>query len=190
MVQSIPAQIVNAIKVENCELIIRLFKENLEQVNFYTPFGGHTWLGYAAQIGKLESVKTLVNIGISINTGDKRDNVLPICCAAGNGHVHIVEYFLDVGTDLDVSESIRNALFSAIIGRSVEIVKKLLNAGIDSKVSYDSKTMKSMDATAFALMRGEQECALAIALWNTNGNEEAAKLELSRAHEVAEKNAY
>jgi uncharacterized protein len=191
MVQkSIPAQIVDAIKSEDRESIFNLFKENSEQVNTFTPFGGHTWLGYAAQLGKLGSVKALVESGVCINVGDNRENVLPICCAADSGHIQVVEFFLNNGAELDVSNSIRNPLFAAIVGRSLEIVEKLLDTGIDSKVRYDSETMSNMDAIAFALLRGEHDCARMIALWNTEGNEEEAKLLLLEADAIAEKNSH
>jgi len=166
-----------------------LFSKNPDQLSFYTPFGGHTWLGYAAQIGKLDAVKTLVKLGLGINVGDKRNNALPVSVAASSGHVEVVDFFLKNGTDLDVSSAINNALFSAVIGRSTEIVEKLLDAGIDSKVRYNTSTMKNMDAIAFALMRGEKECARIIALRNTNGDEEQAVSTLAAAYEIADKNA-
>jgi hypothetical protein len=50
--------------------------------------------------------------------------------------------------------------------------------------------MEDMDAVAFALMRGEKECAEIIALWNANGDEDAAKIALNNADQIAEENAY
>ena len=90
--RTIPKQIVDAIKAEDCNEIKRIFSENPDQITFFTPFGGSTWLGYAAQVGKLQSIKTLIECGIDINAGDKRENVKPICDAASGGHAVIVEF--------------------------------------------------------------------------------------------------
>jgi ankyrin repeat protein len=186
---SIPAQIVDAIKQENCEMIRKLFNENPEQVAFVTPFAARTWLGFAAQVGKLSAVKVLVDIGFDVNTGDARYDAKPICAAAANDHYDVVKYLLSLGSVLDVSASIRNALCAAIIGRSPAIVQLLLEAGIDSKVRYNSRTMKNMDAVAFALKQGEKECARIIALWNGDGDEVAAARALADAREVVMVNA-
>lgn len=188
--KSMPAQIVDAIKDENEELIRELMNSNPEQITAFSPFGGQTWLGYASQLGKLGSVKALVGLGLDINVGDNRENILPICSAADGGHIQVVEYLLSNGSSLDVSKSVRNPLFAAIVGRSVEIVELLLAAGIDSKTRYNSETMIDMDAIAFALLRGEKGCAKAIAMWNSKGNQEIAKLLLAEADNIAEKNAY
>lgn len=187
--KSITAQIVEAIKNEDRGAIVRLFDKDPGQANTFTPFGGQTWLGYAAQIGKLGSVKALIDIGVDVNAGDRRDNRRPICTAAANDHYDVVAYLLEKGTVLDVSASICNALFAAIIGRSPRIVRLLLEAGIDSNVSYNSETMRGMDAVAFALMRGEKECAEIIALWNASGDKEKAKVAMIKADQIAEENA-
>lgn len=187
--KSVAVQIIEAIKDEDGELLKRLFKENPEQIKFYTPFGGQTWLGYASQIGKLKSVKLLVEIGIDVNIGGKIDNIKPVCSAAARGHLEVVEYLISCGADLDVDLSVKNPLFAAIIGRSTEVVNLLLVSGIDSTVSYNSKTMRDMDAVAFALMNGEVECARIIALWNFKGDVEVAEAYLKEADQIAEINA-
>jgi uncharacterized protein len=188
--ESIQKRLVDAIKSEDCEAIESLLKDNLEQITFHTPFGSQTWLGYAAQIGKLKSARSLINSGINVNAGSKRENRKPICSAAANGHYELVEYLIHSGSELDTSLSIRNPLFSAIVGRSLKIVNLLLEAGIDSKIHYDSETMRSMDAVAFALMRGETDCARAIALWNAKGSETIAQAALSEADRIANLNAF
>lgn len=183
------ARIADAIDAADCERIADLFAGNPDQMSSYTPFGSQTWLGYAAQVGKLNVVKTLVEIGLDVNARDKRDDGKPICSAAENNHYDVAAYLLSAGAVMDVSLSVRNPLFAAIVGRSPEIVRLLLKSGIDSKAGYTSKTMKDMYAVAFALMRGETECARIIALWNTDGDEEAADAALAEADKIAEKNA-
>ncbi|MEY8195429.1 MAG: ankyrin repeat domain-containing protein [Cycloclasticus sp.] len=187
--KNIALQIAEAIKTEDEAKILILFKDNPGQVEVFTPFGGQTWLGYASQIGKIVSLKTLVDVGISVNRGDKRDNRLPICSAAANDHIDIVVFLLKSQTVLDVSLSVRNALFSAIVGRSPRIVKLLLDAGIDSEICYNSESMTNMDAVAFALMRGELESARIIATWNSKGDENIANSALEKADVIAEQNS-
>lgn len=187
--KSTPAQIVAAIKSEDVEVIEALFHEYPDQVLAFTPFAGETWLGYAAGLGKLKSTTALVNLGLDVNAGDKRDNVRPISSAASGGHYDVAEYLLTNGAQLDESSSVCNPLFSAIVGRSPEIVELLLQAGVNSKIVYNTETMKNMDAVAFALMRGEKECANIIALWNAGGDAEAAKIALNKAERIAEENA-
>lgn len=188
---SIPKQIIDAIDNGDCETIRALITEHPEQKDFYTPFGGATWLGYAAAHGTLDAVKTLIDLGLDVNNGGKYDEGKSISNAADNGRPDVVAYLLSQGAVLDTSLSVRNPLFAAIIGgtpkddRSPEVVKLLLEAGIDSKVRYNSKTMKNMDALAFARMWGNMECARMIALWNANGDEALAKEALVEAERIA-----
>lgn len=188
---SIPKQIVDAIDNGDCEAIRALITEHPEQKDFFTPFGSATWLGYAAGYGSLGTVELLIDLGFDVNKGDKYDERKPISNAASKGRSDIVAYLLSQGAVLDTSLSVRNPLFAAISGgtpkadRSPEVVKLLLEAGIDSKVRYNSKTMKNMDALAFARMWGKMECARMIALWNANGDEALAKEALVEAERIA-----
>jgi len=188
--ESIPKKMVEAIRAEACEKIQRLLQENPEQISFNTPFGTQSWLGYAAQIGKLISAKVLVANGIDVNTGDKRDNRKPICGAAANGHLELVEYLIDSGSILDTSLSVRNPLFAAVVGKSSKITQLLLEAGIDSSVRYNSATMTNMDTLAFSLMRGEQKCAEIIAQWNAKNYRVKANALLEEAKSIAENNKF
>lgn len=189
-IESVPKQLADAIEAEDCKSILRLLRENPDQLAWHTPFGSQTWLGYAAQIGKVKAAECLIEAGVDINAGDKRENRKPICSAAANGHYEMVSFLLERGAEIDVSLSVRNPLFAAIVGRSVQITKLLLTAGIDSAVSYTSNTMRDMDAVAFALMRGETECARVIASWKAEGNGAQTEEMLSAAYRVAEENAF
>lgn len=57
---------------------------------------------------------------------------------------------------------------------------QLLDHGIDSLVAYESPTMKSMDAVAFALERGESRIAEAIAKRDSPANLERRLREAGR----------
>lgn len=187
--KTIASQIVEAIKAEDTALLRRLFEENPNQRDVYTPFGSQTWLGYAAQIGKLKSIKELESLGLNINLGDKREGRRPICSAAANDHSEIVEYLLSKGADLDTDLAVRNPLFAAIVGSSIESICLLLESGINVDARYDSDTMHNMDAIAFAVMRGCTEGARLIALSSVQDTAKAEELFIE-ARKIAKSNAY
>lgn len=181
--------IIGAIDSQDREKMALLFGENPDQVNNIIPLGKQTWLGYAAQKGKVEAAKYLIEIGGDINQGDERDGIKPICNATAGGFHEMTKLLIDAGAILDVSSSVRNPLFGAITSRSPNITQLLLEAGIDSTVRYNSDTMKNMDAVAFALMWGDKESARLIALRNANGDEKTAVKALEEADKIAEENA-
>ncbi len=121
--------------------------------------------------------------------------------AASKGRFNIAKYLLDKGALIDTSSSIRNPLFAAIsgsmhinaafpppTGEAPQITRLLLEHGIDSTVRYDSDTMKNMDAVAFAMMMGARELARMIALWNANGDEQAAQVAMDQGLFIAHQN--
>jgi uncharacterized protein len=161
------------------------------------------WLNYAAHEGNCLVVKYLIDRGFDINEGDKYENVGPLTNACSGGHYEIVKYLLDHGAKIDVSASVRNPLFAIIIesvkqsmnrswgpstGEAPQIVRLLLERGLDSTVRYNSKTMKNMDAVAFATMMGAHDLAHIIALWNAGGDETKAEGALEEARQVSHAN--
>ena len=80
----------------------------------WTPFG--TWLHDAASHGKLEIVRWLVSQGVDINAYNEANERTPLCDAAAEGHTEIVKHLIEAGASLDVSDSVRNALFASIVG--------------------------------------------------------------------------
>lgn len=187
-------EIIEAIDNEDCEQLISIFEEFPEQKSAHTFFAGSTWLGYAAGEGKLRSVKALVEIGLDINQGCKRDNATPICNAAGSGALDVVEYLLNCGAQLNVSSSLENPLIWAVTdwenAEEIEIVKALLKAGIDisTKYQYKSKTKdkKDLDAIAKSLQNGTPTKAGVIAAWKAKGEEAQIKSLLLEAMDAAD----
>lgn len=182
------AAMVEAIDTGDAERIRRLLQEHPEQRTAYTPFAGGTWLHYAALESTLEVVRLLVEAGFDVNQGDRWQGANSLSRAALAGRLDIAEYLLEQGAALDVGSPTRNALFGAIVGRSPEIAKLLLDRGIDSRVRYDSDTMTNMDAVAFAMMRGEREIAHLIARWNAHGDEAAAQAAVAEGLRIAREN--
>ncbi|MDM5268257.1 ankyrin repeat domain-containing protein [Bacillus wiedmannii] len=126
-------------------------------LDFVTPFG--TWLHVSARAGELDMIKFLVESGMDINLNEGVPKSAPIAHAASEGEMGIVEYLLDNGAILDVSDPNRNPLFSAIYGGHFNIVKYLVQSGIDITVKYTGDTMKDMGAYEFAIERGQVEIA-------------------------------
>lgn len=87
---------------------------------------------HAVQAGKLNRVKTLIDAGINVNI---RTN----CCghsllipAAGEGHMHIVEYLVNHGADvLAKSACGMTPLMAAAFNGHVDMIKYLLARGVD-----------------------------------------------------------
>ena len=137
--------------------VSRLLAEDPTRLNIMTVFG--SWLHIAAANGQLGIVKLLLDLGIDIGRcggimeGDALND------AAAEGHLKVVQYLLARGAGLDVSESTRNPLFSAIYGGHEDIVRLLLESGIDAGVRYTGQRMKNMGAVEFALERGQQKIA-------------------------------
>lgn len=104
-------------------------------------------------------IKFLVESGMDINRNEGVPKSAPIAHAASEDEMGIVEYLLDNGAILDVSDPNRNPLFSAIYGGHFNIVKYLVQSGIDITVKYTGDTMKDMGAYEFAIERGQVEIA-------------------------------
>lgn len=153
----IASKIRTAIKQGNVEEVTILINSNRELLNFMSPFG--TWLHVAATSGNLEIVKFLVRSGLSVNIKGGTFNTGAINRAASEGHFEVVKHLINAGAEFDLSEPDRNPLFAAIYGGHIEIVKLLLEKGIDSHITYSGGNMTNMDAYAFAIERGHKEIA-------------------------------
>lgn len=150
-------EIRTAIKQGNVERVVALIDSNVNLLNFITPFG--SWLHVAASHGKLDIVKKLLELGADVN---KRGGVFDGSAlneAATEGHFEIVKFLLSSGAEIDIGDPERNPLFGAILSGSIDIAKLLIENGIDISIRYTGKSMKNMDALAFAIERGQIEIA-------------------------------
>lgn len=176
-----------AIRNRDLESVKRFFAENPEYLDAYTPFAGGTWLHVAASDGDVPIVAHLISIGMDINEGDMREGRTALVNAAHENY-EVAEYLLDQGARMDVSASVRNPLFAAIVGRAPRIAELLLNRGIDASARYNSATMKEMDAVAFAMMHGTRDIAHMIALRNADGDEAMAQAAMAEGLRIAHEN--
>lgn len=144
-----------AVKAGDVDRVRSVVAGSADRLHYVTPFG--TWLHIAAKSGGLDLVQALISMGADINAKGGTFGGAPINVAAGYGQAQIVKVLLAAGAELDVGEPERNPLFSAIQGGHVEIVKLLVESGIDFRVRYTGESMKDMDAEAFARERGQTE---------------------------------
>jgi len=122
-----------------------------------TPFG--SLLHVAASHGHVELVRELVQLGISPNRRGGTFKGAPINVAASHGQREVVQLLLDLGAELDVSEPERNPLFSAVHAGDLQIVRALVESGIDFRVRYSGASMQDMSAADFAEERGQMAIA-------------------------------
>lgn len=146
-----------AVRVGDIAQVRSLIGDSKERLQQMTPLG--SWLHIAAKDGDLELVECLISMGADVNARGGVFGGAPINLAAGYGQAHIVRTFLAAGAELDVSEPERNPLFSAIQGGHLNIVKFLIDQGIDYRVRYTGESMNEMDALVFARERGQTKIA-------------------------------
>jgi uncharacterized protein len=180
------SEISDAMEAGDLALLARLHGEGGALFQIKPVFAGGSWLHFAASYSSPEVLNYLVGLGFSVNEMAAYNGDRPLMAAAGYGRPENVRYLLDHGSEMDTSKSVRNPLFGAIIGKSLEVVRLLLERGIDATVRYRSDTMTDMDATAFALFRGEKEIARVIAIHNAGGDPTKAKLLLEDAQKIAD----
>jgi len=143
-------QIRKSIKTGDLSEFVRLVGEHEALLHLDTPFG--TWLHMAAAHGKMHIVQWLVSHGMDVNVRGATIEGRPLDEAASNAHVDIVKFLIHSGATLDVSDSVRNPLFSAIVGglsdSHTAVAKLLIEAGIDTTIRYPN--LNNMDALEYA----------------------------------------
>ena len=131
--------------------------EELKNIHAEYPEAGATWTGglfgtglyWAAQEGKLDTVKFLVEeCGAKLGP-QNNDGLSPLVAAATDGHTDVVKYLLDQGADVDERgmriHSWYTALHWAAYGGHAETVKCLLDHGADSSLkNSDGKTARQI----------------------------------------------
>lgn len=171
-----------AIDSGDCVNLSNILKSNKDMKEFRVP-GFGTWLHYAARYGPLNIVKYLIRENYDVNASGV-EGEKPIVLSSRRGDLEISRFLLSEGADLSTSSSLVNPLFAAVLGKSPEVVRLLLDHGIDARVRYEND-WKDMDALAFASMWGEMEIAEMIADHLANGDSETKRALLDAALETA-----
>ncbi len=165
----------------------QLFAADPDLLSFKVPSSG-AWLHLAAACSSTEIIDYLLDLGFDINSKDNNYGDTPIHRAAMEPRPENVKFLLARGAILDVSTSVGNLLFGAIVGRSPECARLLIDAGIDTRASYvlEGEVKIHSDAIAFAMLRGEAEIAQMVALHNAQGDEAKARELVAEGDRIAE----
>src|SRR5687768_8762043 len=125
----------DAIKDGNLNRVVELLDGNPGAIDIDTPFG--SWLHIAARKGQLPIVKELLKRGMNMNARGGTLGGSAMHAAVSDGQFNVVKYLLGVGTKIDVSDSLGNPLFAAILDDNVEIAQLLIDHGIDINIKYN-----------------------------------------------------
>lgn len=136
-----------AIRDDDPESVASLLSKNPELLHVHTRLGSCVHL--AAYEGHLDIVQLLVRLGADINLVPER-GISPLDEAASTGRLEVVQYLVQQGASLDVSRPGRTPLFSAIYGGHTDVVRFLLEAGMDPHVVYRGKNGRLQNALSFA----------------------------------------
>ncbi len=155
-------------KERSREIIQAIASNDVSQFNQHTngyhpsswkAADGRSWLHFAAGHGSCAVVDALLARGADINQPGGVFHGGPLVYAAANGHVAVARKLMENGAPLDVSKSLSNPLFAAISGGHLEMVKCLVDAGIDYSIAYTTETMDGMNAVTFAYEQGKEDIA-------------------------------
>ena len=146
-----------AIKKGDLDIVKELLAENKELLDADTPFG--SWLHVAADQGKAEIAKYLIECGMDVNRNGGISGGNAIRSAARNGQLDIIELLYRNGAKFDVSTATKNPLFGAICNGHFDVVKFLVENGIDITASYPIGQLDNVDAYEYARQYGQTEIA-------------------------------
>ena len=145
------------IRGDDLAAFVSIINEHPTVVRMQHPFG--TWLHVAADKGRLEFCRVLVDNGANVNDRTSIRGGNPLDQAASSGRIDVVKYLASAGCDLDVDEPTRNPLFGAISGGHIDVVRFLIGRGVDAGIRYSGENMSNMGAVEFAEERGQNEIA-------------------------------
>lgn len=144
-----------AIKNNELDVIRGLISKNEGLLDVVTPFG--TFLHDASTYGRYDVAVCLVEYGIDINKTGGARNSTALTIASFKGHKNIVELLYENGAYLDVSSLEKNPLFAAIYNGHLEVVRFLVEKGIDIKAYYAVGDLDRVDAYEYARQYGKTE---------------------------------
>ncbi|ESQ87104.1 hypothetical protein ABAC460_21275 [Asticcacaulis sp. AC460] len=174
---------INVGEVESLKVLFENFPDHLRPKRLKY---GH-WLNYACAYGSADIVRYLISVGFDVNAkGRMGENPLAIACMRSQKEIVLV--LKSEGAGFNTNRLIENPLFLAIGGDSPDYVQTLLEAGIDTSTRYvvGLEDNPSVDAVAWAMMKGDRPTAFTIALWNSNGDQAAAEAAIVEGQRLAQ----
>lgn len=174
---------------------LKKFISDCKNFNLDGPYYGitaETAVMYVSDRGYLEKLKILVNAGADVNIANSL-NGTALMNAANAGHVEILKYLIKNGAKVNAEgkKQQMTALILAILSKSIEAVKILVNAGADvnllDKLSSSPLhfAKKSEAITHFLIQAGANvnSCdaietpLIAAVIWSKDGGSVRALLE-------------
>ncbi|TAL40247.1 MAG: ankyrin repeat domain-containing protein [Alphaproteobacteria bacterium] len=171
----------DAAQTGNVEVLQSIVEEYPEAPGKWTGGLFGTGLYFAAQEGKLDAVKFLMDNGAKLGV-EANDGLSPLIAAAFNGHGEVVDYLLSKGADVNETDKRQicgyTALSWAAYHGHAEAAKHLLERGADTSLkNIDGKTARQL-----AVQQGHPEVAKLIDTLDTrvymykNGTDERVKV--------------
>ena len=151
--------------------VVRYLLDNGANIKASTK-GGATALHRAAEAGDVEVLKLLVDRGADVNA-ERKGGRAPLASAVASGHGAAVRYLLSKGAKPDLGDV---GLSRAVFQGNVEIVKALLEAGVEVKNG-------NQVFTGF----GRPEPILVLACFSYNADPQIVKMLLDRGADPAAK---
>jgi len=146
-----------AIKHNELGTVKYLVDNNDDLLNVETVFG--TFLHDASRYGKYDIAKYFVDCGMDVNKKGGTREGTALTEAAFEGYMNIVELLYENGAIPVVSSFSANPLFAAIYNGHFEVVRFLVENGIDLKVYYAIGDLDKVDAYEYARQYGQTEIA-------------------------------
>ncbi len=131
------AKFLNALKKQDFNKAGSILKNNPDVLNS-TKIGGLTPLSIMVDMGNTNAVKFLINNNADVNKNDDNSSYCPMLYLLEGESVEIAKMLLEHGADINaVTSSGRNALYKAAIGGNTDLVKFLLDSGIEFNNSME-----------------------------------------------------
>ncbi len=146
-----------AIAQDDIDTVKMLMSENDDWMDVETATG--SFLHDASKLGMYDIVCILVEEGMDVNKKGGMADLTPVVEAAFSGKLKIIDYLYNHGANIYDEDFESNPLFAAIYNNHFEVVKYLVDKGIDTKVTYSIGDIEECDAYEYARQYGRTEIA-------------------------------
>ncbi len=122
------------------EAVLNRIAEDPEWIEYRTMYGVSPLL-YAAESGRLDACKILLEHGADLNTIDILRRT-PLLAAIAAGHTDVAQYLLSKGADVNATTTNgRTPLYEAVRVGDLELVKELIFANAKLNTVHDGQTL-------------------------------------------------
>jgi hypothetical protein len=152
-------EILNAVRGDSLEPFIKIVKpEDAMAKGDPTIDSDGSYLHYCVEKNRIDMAKHLIKLGADVNHRGGVWEATPMTYAADRGHLEMVKLLREHGGEFDLyGDPIRNPLLMAIREGHIDVVRYLLEAGIDPHVVYRVDRGKLRNALNRAQEDGQKE---------------------------------